>query len=312
MTVIQLECFLEAVKQRSFSLAAANLYLSQPTMSRHIQALEDELRTTLFVRANNTIRLSTIGQILYPHLDQLYQDFRRTSTTVHEIVARYSAQLRIGLQAGLRFLPEFRQVIDQVRKEYPDTTIHVCHLSPVDAYSQLMNGDVDVLLSLSSVMPTADKLCVLPLYKDSMCLAVPREHPNAGLESISLKEIKRYFPDLDFLLMDAGAFDPLVENELRACIDFYDSDDVIKVRGIFSEMDSIVLMVTAGLGITLANQSCTLAQDPNVQLIPLSENTSEQNALAHTFIGAYWPLQNESVMAQTFLRTIKQKFDHFS
>ena len=50
MTTLQMECFLEAAKFSSFSLAAVNLYLSQPTLSRQIQAMEEELHTALFLR----------------------------------------------------------------------------------------------------------------------------------------------------------------------------------------------------------------------------------------------------------------------
>ena len=63
----QLEVFVSVVKHESFSKAARELFLTQPTVSSHIQNLEKELDTVLLNRNNKTIKLTPSGEILYKH-----------------------------------------------------------------------------------------------------------------------------------------------------------------------------------------------------------------------------------------------------
>ena len=60
----QLEAFLQVARQRSFSKAAEALYLTQPTVSAHVAALEDELGTQLVVRSTRELRLTAAGRVL--------------------------------------------------------------------------------------------------------------------------------------------------------------------------------------------------------------------------------------------------------
>ena len=67
----QLESFLKVVKHKSFSKAAKELYLTQPTISNNIQNLEKELKTTLLDRKSRTICLTDSGKIFYKYAVEL-------------------------------------------------------------------------------------------------------------------------------------------------------------------------------------------------------------------------------------------------
>ena len=91
-----------------------------------------------------------------------------------------------------------------------------------------------------------------------MCLAVPTQHPNAGLADIMPKEISTYFSDLKFCLLDIDEFAPPVqgwaENRLHR---------LRRYRiGAMSDLDTLIMLVDAGLGITYMNENCILRHDP--------------------------------------------------
>ena len=73
MNLKQLEAFIKVSDSKSFSKAAQELYLTQPTVSAHIQTLEKELKVRLFVRNTKTVKLSEDGKTLYQYARQMIE-----------------------------------------------------------------------------------------------------------------------------------------------------------------------------------------------------------------------------------------------
>lgn len=73
MNLRQLEAFIKVSDSKSFSKAAQELYLTQPTVSAHIQTLEKELKVRLFVRNTKTVKLSEDGKTLYQYARQMIE-----------------------------------------------------------------------------------------------------------------------------------------------------------------------------------------------------------------------------------------------
>ncbi len=85
MRIEQLRSFLEVASSKSISIAAENLYITQPSLSRSLKLLEEELGLDLFIRSSDGVRLTTEGKKLLPivqnilqQLDNLKQQFQNT------------------------------------------------------------------------------------------------------------------------------------------------------------------------------------------------------------------------------------------
>lgn len=309
MTVIQLECFMELNKQRNFSKAAANLYLSQPTLSRHIQALEEELRATLFIRSNNTIRLTAIGEALCPTLERLYHEFQTASVEMREIVDRQTGLFRIGVSASLQLQNTERRAIQQLKTKHPNTKVRITHLNFNQIYNALMNGSVDILFALDAFMPPSDKVYARPIYTDTMCLAVPSNHPNADLLAIEQSQIKQYFPDLELFLLDAGDFEPDVQSDLKSDMEDYDNDSIfVKVPEATYGMEDIMLMVNGGIGCTCVNEHSILQNNRMVTLIPLVNSLAENSEPKTIRVTVYWIKKNYNPLLKSFLSILKEQY----
>lgn len=304
MTVVQLECVLEAAKQQNFSKAAANLYLSQPTLSRHIQALEQELRVLIFDRTSKSVNLTEAGWALLPKLEQLSEIFRAATAELHEIADHITGQLKIGVLATLWTDGVVRQAIQQFRHIHPEVTLTLCHLPLQDSYTALMDGNVDLLLTLGVVRPPTDKLRALRLPGERMCLAVPASHPNAGLADIMPKEIPACFPDLKFCLMNIDAFEAPVQGGLKTV--YTDCSDI--EISTLSDLDTLIMLVDAGLGVTYMNENCILRHDPYVSMIPLVEQRKEDGpAYMQALPSLYWLPGNTNSNLTEFLELVKQQ-----
>lgn len=304
ITVVQMECFLEVVKRGNFSLAAANLYMSQPTLSRHIQALEEELGAPLFIRANNAVRLTDIGRELCPKLKDMYHRIREMSDELHEVVDQRSGRLRLGILATLRLDDRLRRAIRQVHLRFPESKIQLCHLDLSQSYPALMDGAVDLLMSVDAPLPSSDKVLFVNLYQEAMCMAVPRDHPHADLPNITHWEAEELFSDLEYLLLDAREFEPPIQQALREKQPNYANGYLKRITGTYATLDTLAMMVDAGLAITCMNAGSILGENPRVKLIPLVERNGSEFIPSTVQVNLYWVEKNQNPMLRAFLTAL--------
>lgn len=309
MTILQMECFINAAKFQSYSMAAANLYISQPTLSRQIQALEDELNVVLFNRTNNKMHLTAVGEQMRPKIEALFQNFQITSECLKGIADNYSGRLRIGIQSGNSLDHRVRQTCQYIEGRHPEASIIACHQTQRGAYNSLMEERVDLLMALNITMPPSDKLDSLILHQEYMCLAVPYNHRNANLPSVSPTELGQFFPDLKLYCIDNREFEIPLEP-----LDHRTAEQAVMrtvyLTGSYADPDTIMMMVDAGLGMAYVHSRNILSTNQKVKLIPLAVPSSEgeeatrleMNPLS---VRLYWLRQNRNPILNEFLSYLK-------
>lgn len=305
MTVLQMQCFLEAAQLGSFAVASEKLYISQPTMSRQIRTLEEELQTALFVRDHNAVKLTDIGRELLPKIRSLYEGYVGASKEIKETVNRRLDRLRIGILDSLSLTDPMREAILMVKSAYPGALIQICHLPLRQSYGALRDGTLDVLFMLNTAMAPWERVRYMKLYRDRMCLAVPYDHPNAGLAVITNEEIRKYFGDMHYSLLAADEFEPPLRLEKVNTVVGYHEGYVNKLSGPFAELDALMMLVHAGVGITCVNETGALMNDSKVRLIPLVDQTPEGMREHEVFINPYWLEGSESELLRYFLKCLK-------
>lgn len=115
MDIKQLEVFIAVAKHQSFSKAARELFLTQPTVSSHIQNLENELKTVLINRNNKNITLTDSGNILYNHAIVILNDCKKAIYDVNE----YSGKIEGSIHMVCSSIPE-AYIIPEVMKSFCD------------------------------------------------------------------------------------------------------------------------------------------------------------------------------------------------
>ena len=308
MTFLQMECFLNAAKFQSYSKAAENLYISQPTLSRQIQALESELGVVLFSRENNLMQLTPVGRKMMPKLESLFQSYCSTTEQLREIAGSNSGRLRIGIQSGHALDFRIRTACHHIQISHPEATVLVCHRKQKESYVSLMDESIDLLLALNLTMPPTDKLDSMTIYQDYMCLAVPVGHRNANLPVIHHKEISAYFPDLTLYCMDPVEFSAPMAS-IEQCMEPALRQHTVALTGSYADQDTLMMMVDAGLGMTLIHSRSILSGNPRVKLISIIDPPTEANCqTAPTAECVYWHKKNTNPLLHEFLSALKDLF----
>ena len=162
---------MKVVETGSFSKAAKELYLTQPTVSAHISALERELKTRLFIRNTKEVMMSDAGQDLYKYARQMFElecqiaehfNMRGKNSSSHCVTIAAST---IPAQY---LLPE---VLMQFKKRYPDEQFKLIETDSTEVVSQIVNSMADVGFT-GTVLEK--KYCrYIPFYKDKLAIITP-------------------------------------------------------------------------------------------------------------------------------------------
>ena len=308
MTIQQIECFLEVARRNSFSQAAEALYMSQPTLSRHIQSLERELNVTLFIRANNTVRLSQIGQALQDKLAETKTLYQKCTSDLFDIINENTNQLRIGIQVGEKIHPKLRDALQQLHEEQPNLQISFVDLEIGEVVPTLVSGKIDLLLGLDSSIPTTDLFEQLTLEQARLCLAVPADHPNAHLSQILRSEIEHYFPGIPLLILDVKEFPPPLHAELQGVFQHAEDGEAPDCNFSYgTTLSSIYRMVELGFNVTITNENSMICGTEGIRVIPFAIGTKQNPIPQYVKQLAVWKTKHEKQALTRLIQLLNAK-----
>ncbi|GAA3541804.1 LysR substrate-binding domain-containing protein [Amycolatopsis ultiminotia] len=174
--------FTIVAEHRNFGRAAVALHLAQPSLSRQIQRLEDQLGVRLFDRTPQGSHLTEAGRAFLPQAQELLRTAHQAALT-----ARASAPPRtitIGYVADLVITPAVREL----RHRYPDARISTRHLDWQEVHA-LPEHQVDALVARTPLPLPSDRFRVSVLYDEPRVLVMSRTHRLAGKDSVDLADL---------------------------------------------------------------------------------------------------------------------------
>ncbi|WP_456446317.1 LysR family transcriptional regulator [Thiolapillus sp.] len=183
----QLRAFCAAAKTGSISLAAEQLFLSQPTVTLQIQALERDMKVMLFERRGPKISLTPEGVVLNEIARPLVDGIEGLEENFNAHFGRLdSGELNIaaGESTTLYILPEY---IKRFATAYPGIKIKLHNVTGRDGMAMLRADDAD--LAVGSMLDVPDDIVYHPSMSYSPTLITPRDHPLAAQKEVSLRDI---------------------------------------------------------------------------------------------------------------------------
>jgi len=173
--------FVVVAEHRHFGRAANALHIAQPSLSRQIRRLEQQLGVRLLDRTPQGTRLTEAGETFLPSAKALLRSAARAAAQTR--AAAQPSRITIGYTMGLIVTPAVREM----RREHPDAEVQAVHVDWNQARDALLDHRVDALVTRLP-FPT-DGLHVTILYDEPRVLVVPVDHRLAGKESITLDDI---------------------------------------------------------------------------------------------------------------------------
>ena len=171
-----LQYFLAIAREQSISLAAKSLHLSQPTLSRQIKALEQELGKQLFVRSNKTITLTEEGMLLRKRAEEITQLINKTKEEITLSNETISGNISIGAgeTEGIRHIAK---VAKKLQSKYPLVYFHIVSGDKITVIDELEKGLIDFALVFGEIdsskydylaLPSIDKFSVMMRKDDAL------------------------------------------------------------------------------------------------------------------------------------------------
>ena len=170
------------------SATAQSLYTSQPGISKQIRLLEDELGVEVFERSGKHLtRITPAGQKIVKVAGEILQHVDNVKRLAQDYSEERQGSLSIATtHTQARYaLPE---VIRSFRAEYPDVVLHMNQGTPNQIAELAANGDVDFAIATEG-MEHFNDLVMMPCYKWNRSIVVPRGHPLAEKDDLTLEDV---------------------------------------------------------------------------------------------------------------------------
>ncbi|MDD2685769.1 MAG: LysR family transcriptional regulator [Gallionella sp.] len=186
----QMRAFCQVVRSGSVTQAAQKLFLSQPSITLQIQALERELNATLFERRGPALKLTPDGEALYTLAEPLVRGMDELHASFIAQHGRLeSGELNIGAGEStiLYILPE---AVRRFAERYPGIHMRMFNVTGRDGLKMLKSDEID--FAVGSMLDVPDDITYQPIVTFDPALITPIGHPLAKKKNISLEDISQY------------------------------------------------------------------------------------------------------------------------
>ena len=182
-----LQYFLAVAKEQNISAAAQSLHLTQPTLSRQLRELEEELGKQLMVRGSRKITLTEEGMLLRKRAEEILELVDRTEKEVMRSNDAVSGDIYIGTGEtdGVR---QIARTANQLQERCPGVRFHIVSGDAVDVCERLDKGLLDFGVLLGDIDKTKYHYMELPM-RDTWGVLMRRDSPLAAGESVSPRDL---------------------------------------------------------------------------------------------------------------------------
>ncbi|MCW3112571.1 MAG: transcriptional regulator [Segetibacter sp.] len=194
----RLKVFHTVAKRLSFTKAAADLFITQPAVTRHIQELEQHFKVQLFERQGNQIKLTQQGQVMLQYADQLLSIYRKMEFDLNSFSDHHKGVLQLGASTTIsQYVIPF--ALAEFHKKYKDVNVKLLNGNTEQIEHALINNDID--LGIIEGKSKNKGIKYTEYLKDEIVLVSNINHPFAKKPFITVEELK----NIPLLLREAGS-----------------------------------------------------------------------------------------------------------
>jgi DNA-binding transcriptional LysR family regulator len=241
----RLKIFNTIIEMKSFSKAARQLYLTQPTVSQHVNFLEEYLGVSLFDRLGKEVRPTHAGQILHTYALRLL----RMADDAELAVAYYKGEKSGTFITGASNVPGeyiLPEILGRFKEKYPGIVVRVYLGDTGGIVDKILNYEID--FGLIGARIAHDQLRCSRFIDDELCLILAPGHPWAKRRSIDVADLER----AAFVVREPGSGTRMmVEQTLRKAGLQADQLSIIAELG---SNAAVKQAVKAGLGISFVSK----------------------------------------------------------
>lgn len=188
MDVRALRYFVEVVNQQSFTRAAEVLHVTQPTISKMVRSLEEELGGPLLIRDGRHTRLTEAGKVVHARGQAVLGEVARLRQEVAEVDGLTRGELTIGIPPATGSY--FARAIGAYRQQYPDVTLRLREQGTRALEDAVVSGELDIGVTFLPV--SRPGLASYPVARQAASALFPASRTSAAAGPVSFRELADY------------------------------------------------------------------------------------------------------------------------
>ena len=294
MELKHLLSYATVVRLGSFSRAAEELYIAQPTISLHIRQLEEELQTKLLIRTTKSIEVTEKGREVYEYAASILQLRDRITERCTDGERRI---IRLGASTipSAYILPE---VLPAYVKRHPATYFTIDQGDSRSVTEKLAEGVTDI--ALIGMKPTSADIAAEPFYEDRVVIITPVREPFLTMKETDSATLRKLFEE-PVILREEGSGSLKAANTFLANAGYSENDLHVAART--NDPEAIKNLVARGLGISMISSKAAedYSRENRVLVFSFPEISGRRTLYIATRKHAALPER-----AKDFLRYLKQ------
>ncbi|MGY3944944.1 LysR family transcriptional regulator [Aeromonas tecta] len=271
MDIRALRYFVELVREQSFTRASEKLFVTQPTISKMIRSMEEELGQPLLSRSGHSFTLTDSGQVLFTHGQLVLAQMQQLEAELADLQSLQHGRLALGIPPMVGHV--YADLIRTYRSRYPKVELSIVEYGGRRIEQAVLEGELDLAITM---LPTKEEGALSALELDCYPIQVvlpdlPRWRDRAEIRLGDLKE--------EPFLLYTQAF-TLSERLEQAC---QQAGFTPQVAARSSQWDFLTAMVRSGMGVAfLPEPICRRLTPDGLVLRPLKPELSWR-------LGVIWP-----------------------
>ena len=299
MNLKQLEAFVQVAEDGSFSKAAKGLFLTQPTVSAHISALEKELNIRLFIRNTKEVALSDDGKELYKYARQIVDIEKK-------IEARFGSQkgddkhcitIAASTIPAQYLLPK---VLLKFSERYPEEQLKLMETDSSQVVTQVVDHMVDI--GFTGTVLEKKHCKYIPFYKDELAIITPNTEKYQKLKE-QVGDISWMKEEHLILREDGSGTRKEAEKQLKAAgIDIGQLDIIASIEN----QETIKRSVRQGMGITVLSRLAAKEEEESGLLLTFPIPKADQGRDINLVYNKNYQLTRS---AERFVKIVREVYD---
>ncbi|POZ14247.1 LysR family transcriptional regulator [Lelliottia aquatilis] len=284
MNIRLLKAFVILAEKGNYADAARTLFISQPALTKQINLLESLVNIALFSRGRHGAVLTAGGRRLLPEAEKVVKQTQLLMQHAERVSKGVEGHISVGFGLSSFYLAP--RCIADFRRDYPGVEMSLTDLPSFQQYELLQNDELQVGFVR---VPPPVALEYLPLFTERLVLVAPATSPTmSAAEWLTKRPLLRLHDErgqglntqIDRFLHDNGLF--------------------ISSTQLTDDIQTIVAMVIAGIGVAILPTSVTHIAPPELVIIPLTGESVSWK------VGIAWDASKEDVIRDNFITSIRK------
>ena len=300
MNLKQLEAFVQVAEGGSFSKAAKELFLTQPTISSHISSLERELNARLFVRNTKEVSLSEDGIKLYKYAKQMLDLQREIEVTfgMDEEGESHAVTIAASTIPAQYLLPE---VLTRFSERYPQEQIRIQETDSSKVVMQIVDHRVDI--GFTGTVLEKKHCKYIPFYKDELVIITPNTPKYQELAQGNKEDISWIKKEHVIRREEGSGTRKEAELQLKgAGVKFAGLDIIASIEN----QETIKKSVRQGMGISVLSKLATADEVANGEILAFPIPNSDEGRDINLVYNKNYQMTRS---AERFIKVVKEVYN---